>query len=136
MDFHYSEATSVSRAEIRSDLATASLWQEFDEVEVADVVVDIEAPDLQPTYTYRVPERLRSAIEKQQIAGVGLDVTDPEPLSDVDPLWKMTNVVISPHIGGQSDGARDRQWRLFRENVRRFTAGEPLLCVVDKQKGF
>ena len=48
----------------------------------------------------------------------------------------MTNVVISPHLGGQSDGARDRQWRLFRENVRRFVAGEPLLCVVDKQKGF
>ena len=76
------------------------------------------------------------ALQKRTIAGAGLDVTDPEPLPDDHPLWKMSNVVISPHIGGQSDGARDRQWRLFRENVRRFVAGEPLLCVVDKQKGY
>jgi phosphoglycerate dehydrogenase-like enzyme len=44
--------------------------------------------------------------------------------------------VISPHIGGQSPEALDRQWRLWRENVRRFAAGEPLLCVVDRQKGY
>lgn len=77
-----------------------------------------------------------AALKKGSIAGAGMDVTDPEPLPDSSPLWTMNNVVISPHIGGQSDGARDRQWRLFRENIRRFTAGEPLLCVVDKQKGY
>ena len=70
------------------------------------------------------------------MAGAGLDVTDQEPILDDHPLWKMKNVVISPHIGGQAAGARDRQWRLYRENIRRFVAGEPLLCVVDKQKGF
>ncbi|MBI2805655.1 MAG: MBL fold metallo-hydrolase [Planctomycetes bacterium] len=79
---------------------------------------------------------LLAALNQKRIAGVGLDVTDPEPLPDRNPLWTMSNVVISPHLGGQSDGARDRQWRLFRENVRRFVAGEPLLCVVDKAKGF
>lgn len=79
---------------------------------------------------------MMEALKKNAIAGAGLDVTDPEPLADNHPLWSMTNVAISPHIGGQSDGARDRQWRLFRENVRRFVAGEPLLCVVDKQKGY
>jgi phosphoglycerate dehydrogenase-like enzyme len=83
----------------------------------------------------RTPE-LVSALQKGQIAGAGLDVTDPEPLADDHPLWKLKNVVISPHIGGQSAGARDRTWRLYRENVRRFVAGEPLLCVVDKQKGY
>ncbi len=79
---------------------------------------------------------LIEALEKKQIAGAGLDVTDPEPLPEGHPLWKMSNVVISPHIGGQSPGGRDRQWRLFRENLRRFVAGEPLLCVVDKEKGY
>jgi phosphoglycerate dehydrogenase-like enzyme len=79
---------------------------------------------------------LVSALQKKQIAGAGLDVTDPEPLAEDNPLWKMPNVVISPHLGGQSRGARDRQWRLYRENVRRFVAGEPLLCVVDKGKGY
>jgi phosphoglycerate dehydrogenase-like enzyme len=79
---------------------------------------------------------LVSAVQKKEIAGAGLDVTDPEPLQDDNPLWKLPNVVISPHLGGQGDGARDRQWRLYRENVRRFVAGEPLLCVVNKAKGY
>jgi phosphoglycerate dehydrogenase-like enzyme/glyoxylase-like metal-dependent hydrolase (beta-lactamase superfamily II) len=83
----------------------------------------------------RTPD-LVAALQKGQIAGAGLDVTDPEPLADDHPLWKTKNVIISPHVGGQSAGASDRTWRLYRENVRRFVAGEPLLCVVDKQKGY
>jgi phosphoglycerate dehydrogenase-like enzyme len=79
---------------------------------------------------------LIQALEQKQIAGAGLDVADPEPLPEGHPLWKMGNVVISPHIGGQSPEGRERQWRLWRENVRRFVVGEPLLCVVDKEKGY
>jgi len=79
---------------------------------------------------------LIEALEKKQIAGAGMDVTDPEPLPEGHPLWKMSNVVISPHVGGNSPSAQDRIWRLWRENVRRFVAGEPLLCVVDKSKGY
>jgi phosphoglycerate dehydrogenase-like enzyme/glyoxylase-like metal-dependent hydrolase (beta-lactamase superfamily II) len=81
-------------------------------------------------------EALVATLKSAGIAGAGMDVTDPEPLPNGHVLWKMPNVVISPHIGGQSPEARDRQWRLFRENVRRFVAGEPLLCVVDKAKGY
>ncbi|HMC88505.1 MAG TPA: NAD(P)-dependent oxidoreductase [Gemmataceae bacterium] len=79
---------------------------------------------------------LVEALESKQLGGAGLDVTDPEPLPEGHPLWKMANVVVSPHIGGQSPGATARQWRLLRENVRRFVAGEKLLCVVDKEKGY
>ncbi len=79
---------------------------------------------------------LESALSKKQIAGAGLDVTDPEPLPKDHPLRLMNNVVVSAHVGGQSPEGRERQWRLFRENVRRFVAGEPLLCVVDKVKGY
>jgi phosphoglycerate dehydrogenase-like enzyme/glyoxylase-like metal-dependent hydrolase (beta-lactamase superfamily II) len=79
---------------------------------------------------------LLKALAEKQIAGAGLDVTDPEPLADWHPLWKMPNVVISPHIGALSPEGAERQWRLWRENVRRFVAGEPLLCVVDKEKGY
>ena len=81
-------------------------------------------------------DALLSALKNGEIAGAGLDVTDPEPLPLDHPLRNLSNVALSPHQGGQSDGARDRQWRLFRENIRRFVAGEPLLCVVDKQKGY
>src|SRR5262249_57076230 len=77
-------------------------------------------------------QALVEALQKKQIAGAGLDVTDPEPLPDGHPLWKMTKCVISPHIGGQSAEMQERMWRLWRENVRRFAEGEPLLCVVDK----
>lgn len=81
-------------------------------------------------------EAMIAALKKNGIAGAGLDVTDPEPLPANSPLWRMSNVVIGPHVGGPSDGAADRHWRLFRENIRRFVAGEPLLCVVDKQTGY
>jgi cyclase len=81
-------------------------------------------------------DALAGALEDKRIAGAGLDVTDPEPLPQGHALWKMPNVVISPHVGGQSSGQAARQWRLWRENVRRFAAGEPLLCVVDKAKGY
>jgi phosphoglycerate dehydrogenase-like enzyme/glyoxylase-like metal-dependent hydrolase (beta-lactamase superfamily II) len=79
---------------------------------------------------------LAAALKNGRIAGAGLDVTDPEPLPDGHALWKMPNCVISPHVGGQSPEAKERQWRLWRENVRRFVAGEKLLCVVDKAKGY
>jgi cyclase len=79
---------------------------------------------------------LTAVLEQKKIGGAGLDVTDPEPLPDQDTLWRLPNVVISPHIGGQSAEAKERLWRLWRENVRRFVAGEPLLCVVDKAKGY
>jgi cyclase len=79
---------------------------------------------------------LTAALERKRIAGAGLDVTDPEPLPDEDTLWQLPNVVVSPHVGSQSPEAVERRWRLWRENVRRFVAGERLLCVVDKAKGY
>ena len=79
---------------------------------------------------------LEAALKAKKIAGAGLDVVDPEPLPNDHPFWKMSNVVISPHVGGQSADAQERMWRLYRENVRRFVAGEPLLCVVDKKRGY
>ncbi len=42
---------------------TASLWTEYDQIDVADIVVDIDAPDLLPTYSYRVPAGLRNEIK-------------------------------------------------------------------------
>ena len=68
--------------------------------------------------------------------GAGLDVTDPEPLPKEDPLWDFENVVITPHIAGQSDHIRQRRQALLVENVRRFVEGRPLRSTEDKQKGF
>ena len=55
---------------------------------------------------------LVEALRSGKIASAGLDVTEPEPLVDSSPLWSMQNVIITPHIGGQSDGSRRRVFLL------------------------
>ncbi|HET7180992.1 MAG TPA: NAD(P)-dependent oxidoreductase [Candidatus Limnocylindrales bacterium] len=55
-----------------------------------------------------------------------LDVTDPEPLPPESPLWSIPNVLISPHIAGDSAEATVRTFRIAGDQIRRFAAGEPL----------
>ncbi len=81
-------------------------------------------------------EALMKALDSRRLAGAGLDVTDPEPLPKGHALWRFENVVITPHIAGGSDLVQGRRMALLKENVRRFASGEPLLNVVDKQKGY
>ena len=81
-------------------------------------------------------DALVKALDSKRLAGAGLDVTDPEPLPPGHPLWKFENVVLTPHIAGRSDGEYERDKNLFIENLRRFGAGESLLNVVDKEKGY
>jgi len=79
---------------------------------------------------------LIEALEKHQIAGAGLDVTDPEPLPASSPLWHLPNVVITPHISATSPLSEEIRWTLLVDNVRRYAAGEPMLSVVDIGKGY
>lgn len=81
-------------------------------------------------------DALVAALVNGDIAGAGLDVTDPEPLPPDHPLWKAPNLIITPHYAAWSDIGRERRWLLYRENLRRFVAGEPLLSVVDPQRGY
>jgi D-2-hydroxyacid dehydrogenase (NADP+) len=76
------------------------------------------------------------ALDGKRLAGAGVDVTDPEPLPKGHPLWKFHNVIITPHVAGRSDGDRARMVGTIKENIRRFVEGEPLVNVVDKQKGY
>jgi phosphoglycerate dehydrogenase-like enzyme len=59
-----------------------------------------------------------------------LDVTDPEPLPADHPLWAAPGVLITPHVGGGTPGWAQRAYRLVREQIVRFVAGEPLRNVV------
>jgi phosphoglycerate dehydrogenase-like enzyme/glyoxylase-like metal-dependent hydrolase (beta-lactamase superfamily II) len=81
-------------------------------------------------------EALVYALNNKQIAGAGLDVTEPEPLPPGHELWKLPNVIITPHVASRSEPRDERMWLMYRENLRRFAAGELLLGVVDKKKGF
>src|SRR6185295_11135205 len=80
-------------------------------------------------------EALVKALDERRLAGAGMDVTNPEPLPKGHPLWKFDNVIITPHIAGQSDGINDRRMELIKDNISRFVKGEPMLNVVDKVKG-
>ena len=81
-------------------------------------------------------DELMAALKSGRLAGACLDVTDPEPLPQGHPLWKMDNVVITPHVAADAEVTDERMWVLLRENVRRFGAGEPLLNTVDLKAGY
>lgn len=83
-----------------------------------------------------VTNDLIDALNNQEIAGAGVDVTDPEPLPPDHPLWKTPNVIITPHNSAPSDQMLARFWILVRENLRRYVAGEPMLNVVDLKRGY
>jgi phosphoglycerate dehydrogenase-like enzyme len=83
-----------------------------------------------------VTEDLVSALRDGRIAGAGLDVTEPEPLPEGHALWRLPNVIITPHISARSDLRSERLWIVLRENLRRYVAGEPMLSVVDTARGY
>jgi phosphoglycerate dehydrogenase-like enzyme len=58
-----------------------------------------------------------------------LDVTDPEPLPADHPLWRAPNVLITPHVAGTVDRWEARGYRFAGEQIRRYTAVEPLVGV-------
>lgn len=83
-----------------------------------------------------VTDDLVAALRAGELAGAGLDVTEPEPLPPEHPLWGMKNVIITPHTGGITADAGQRRTLLVRENLRRYVNGEPLLNMVDIKKGY
>jgi len=55
-----------------------------------------------------------------------LDVTEPEPLPADHPLWSVPNLLLTPHVGGGTRGWERRGYRLVREQLLRWHAGEAL----------
>jgi phosphoglycerate dehydrogenase-like enzyme len=81
-------------------------------------------------------EALIEALRERRIAGASLDVFEQEPLPEESPLWGLPNVIITPHISTTSENFQRRQGELFRENLRRYIANEPLLNIVDAERGY
>ena len=66
-----------------------------------------------------------------------MDVTEIEPLPESSALWDFDNVIITPHVAGQSARRIDNMTDFFCENLRRYQAGEPLRnLLTDKSLGF
>lgn len=76
---------------------------------------------------------LTAALEAGEIAGAGLDVFELEPLPTGHPLWRMPNVIITPHTAAASPRVAERHLETLLDNLKRFTSGQPLQNVVDKR---
>jgi D-2-hydroxyacid dehydrogenase (NADP+) len=79
---------------------------------------------------------LINALERHAIAGAALDVASQEPLPPDSPLWKLENVVITPHMSAVSDQLWTRQTDLLLTNLERWFSGEELINRVDLERGY
>jgi phosphoglycerate dehydrogenase-like enzyme len=79
---------------------------------------------------------LTAALTQGAIAGAGLDVVDPEPLPSDSPLWRAPHVLITPHISANTALSERANDAVLVENLRRYVAGEPMLSVVDIERGY
>jgi len=79
---------------------------------------------------------LTAALQAGEIAGAGLDVFETEPLPAEHPLWRMANVILTPHVAGFSPRIAERHLAVLLDNLGRFRRGEPLRNVADKARWF
>lgn len=79
---------------------------------------------------------LVEALQKGAIAGAGLDAFREEPLPSSSPYWTLPNCIVTPHVSGYTPKYFEHTLALFRDNLRRFVAGERLRNVVDKRLGY
>lgn len=81
-------------------------------------------------------QALLTALKEKKIAGAALDVFTEEPLPEDSPLWKMPNVIVTPHIAGTSPFYDARAADLFAENLHRYLAGLPLYNRINLERGY
>jgi phosphoglycerate dehydrogenase-like enzyme len=81
-------------------------------------------------------EALITALQKGQIGGAALDVTDPEPLPDGHPLWDLDNCLITPHTADTEEMTQPLLAGRIAENVRRLAAGTELVGLLDPRLGY
>ena len=81
-------------------------------------------------------DALLHSLQTKQIAGAALDVFSQEPLPEDSPFWKLDNVIISPHISGNSKYYSDKAAIIFEENLRRYVNKLPLLNRVSRKQGY
>ena len=83
-----------------------------------------------------VEQAVVDALESGHLDSAGFDVTPEEPPAPDSPLWTAPRLIITPHVGGQSERRIDRMTDLFCENIIRYRRGEHLINSVDKKLGF
>lgn len=83
-----------------------------------------------------VTDDLVEALNEGEIAAAGLDVTDPEPLPDDHPLWKMDNVLITPHIANTVTNIPFLIKDAIVANLKAYRDGTTMPTAVDPHRGY
>jgi len=82
-------------------------------------------------------DALVAALSAGTIAGAGLDVFETEPLPADHPLWKLDNIILTPHIGGWTSHYKAKVAEIFLANLNAYLAGRaPERNLVDFGRGY
>ncbi|MEA9984960.1 D-isomer specific 2-hydroxyacid dehydrogenase family protein [Subtercola sp. RTI3] len=81
-------------------------------------------------------DALTEALASGQIAGAGIDVSDPEPLPDGHPLWSEPNIIITPHSADTPEMTAPLLAARLKQNVEAFLGSGGFVGVVDPQAGY
>lgn len=79
---------------------------------------------------------VQKALQNGWLAGAGLDVFAEEPLPADSPWWDLPNVILTPHVGGNTPAYWPRLGRIVAEQVERLRAGQPLQNSVNPELGY
>jgi phosphoglycerate dehydrogenase-like enzyme len=71
------------------------------------------------------------SVLKEGLIAAALDVTDPEPLSSDHELWKLPNVIISPHVGGNSSAFEPQARKFLEEQIARYANSGALINEIE-----
>lgn len=79
---------------------------------------------------------LITTLSSGKIAGAILDVFKEEPLPSTSPLWNLDNVILTPHISGNTSRLHEKVAALFAENLQRYVEKRPLLNRLNRKRGY
>jgi phosphoglycerate dehydrogenase-like enzyme len=83
-----------------------------------------------------IEKDLIKALKTKLIKGAAVDVTEIEPLPKTSPLWKLENIIITPHVSSWTPNYTDRVVEIFCNNLKAYLKNKPMPTLVDKSRGY
>ena len=79
---------------------------------------------------------LINAISKKKLLAAGLDVVKKEPIKSNSKILKFENIFVTPHIAGITNEFWDHQFKLFANNLKKYTRSNKLINLIDLKKEY